>query len=243
MKAVAIYARVSTEDQAKEGFSLDAQLEKMRAYCKIHDWKIVKEYVDEGQSGRTLKRKAYQRMMVEMDSWDTLLVLKMDRIHRSSRNFTTMMEELKRRNREFASVMESLDTATAMGRFVMDIIVRIAQLESETTGERVFTGMEQKAKQKGGGLGGPAPFGYRWEHGILQVEPEEAPIVRRIFALEGTPYGTIAKMLNAKGHRTRSGKPWTYWSVMTVHNNPVYRGHLKWGKTVQKNAHQPLVEA
>lgn len=92
----AIYTRVSTEDQAKEGFSLDAQLEKLRAYCTARDWIVGGEYVDDGYSGRFLKRPAYTRMMEEMDKWDTLLVIKMDRIHRNSKNFMLMMEHLKK---------------------------------------------------------------------------------------------------------------------------------------------------
>jgi len=83
----AIYTRVSTEDQAKEGFSLDAQLDKLKSYCKARDWAIGGEYIDDGYSGRNVKRPAYSRMMEEMDKWDALLVIKMDRIHRNSKNF------------------------------------------------------------------------------------------------------------------------------------------------------------
>ncbi|HHF58690.1 MAG TPA: recombinase family protein, partial [Thermoplasmatales archaeon] len=72
---VAIYARVSTEDQAKEGFSLDAQLDKLRAYCKARGWKIAGEYIDDGYSGRNVRRPAYQKMMEEMDKWDAVLVI------------------------------------------------------------------------------------------------------------------------------------------------------------------------
>ncbi|MFO1532720.1 MAG: recombinase family protein [Thermoplasmatota archaeon] len=143
---VALYTRVSTEDQAKEGFSLDAQIERLRFYAKAQGWAVAAEYVDEGHSGRTTKRPMYQKMMAELETWDTLLVLKMDRIHRNSRNFMAMMDDLRREGREFASVSESLDTSTAMGRFVMDIIQRIAQLESDQIGERTYVGMEQKAK-------------------------------------------------------------------------------------------------
>src|SRR3989304_10186007 len=100
-------------------------------------------------------------MMEERDLWDTILVIKMDRIHRNSRNFMEMMDDLRRWGKNFASATESLDTSTAMGRFVMDIIQRIAQLESEQIGERVDMGMGQKAKKGGGGLGAPPPYGYR----------------------------------------------------------------------------------
>ena len=90
MKA-AIYTRVSTEDQAKEGFSLDAQLEKLRAYCKARDWDIAGEYIDDGYSGRNTKRPAYKRLLDDFEKWDMLLVIKMDRIHRNSKNFMIMM--------------------------------------------------------------------------------------------------------------------------------------------------------
>jgi len=155
----AIYTRVSTEDQAKEGFSLDAQLDKLRAYCKARDWVIVDEYIDDGFSGRNVKRPAYNSMIENMEKWDLLLVLKMDRIHRNSKNFMLMMEFLNKNDKEFVSMSESFDTSTAMGRFVMSIIQLIAQLESEQIGERVYIGMEQKARTNGGVLGFNIPYG------------------------------------------------------------------------------------
>ena len=94
-------------------------------------------------------------MMSEIEKWDVLVVLKMDRIHRNSINFTLMMNVLKDAGKEFNSMQESFDTTTAMGRFVMDIIQRIAQLESEQIGERVKVGMTQKAKKGKGLLGFP----------------------------------------------------------------------------------------
>lgn len=80
MVKVAIYTRVSTDDQAEEGYSLDAQKERLEAYCEAQGWDVVRIYVDDGYSGRTCKRPAYQRMMQERDEWDVILVLKMDRI-------------------------------------------------------------------------------------------------------------------------------------------------------------------
>jgi DNA invertase Pin-like site-specific DNA recombinase len=88
----ALYARVSTEDPAKEGFSIPAQLKRLNAYCKARNWQAITQYVDEGFSGRDVRRPAYQQMMQEKDKWDVLIVLKMDRIHRNSRNFAQMMD-------------------------------------------------------------------------------------------------------------------------------------------------------
>lgn len=243
---VALYTRVSTEDQAKEGFSLDAQLERLRYYAKAQGWHVAGEYVDEGHSGRTTKRPAYGRMMDEVASWDTLLVLKMDRIHRNSRNFMAMMDELRRRNKEFASVTESLDTSTAMGRFVMDIIQRIAQLESDQIGERTFVGMEQKAKQGGGSLGKPAPFGYRYgAEGTLTPVPEEAAVVQALFQrfADGSGKQELADWLNRQGLQGRRGAAWGRQQVDHVLRNPTYAGALAWEDQVQAGQHAAIVAA
>lgn len=242
---VALYTRVSTEDQAKEGFSLDAQLERLRFYSKAQGWDVAGEYVDEGHSGRTTKRPQYSRMMAEIGGWDTLLVLKMDRIHRNSRNFMAMMDHLRKQKREFASVTESLDTSTAMGRFVMDIIQRIAQLESDQIGERTFTGMEEKARQQGGSLGKPAPFGYRYLEGMLAPVSTEAPIVADLFRrfAAGTSKQQLAEWLNGQGLRgRRKGALWTYRSVDHVLRNPTYAGALGWENQIQRRMHPAIID-
>jgi len=241
---VALYTRVSTEDQAKEGFSLGAQLERLRLYAKAQDWDVAGEYVDEGHSGRTVNRPAYRRMMEERGTWDTLLVLKMDRIHRNSRNFMAMMDALTKDEKGFASVMESLDTSTAMGRFVMDIIQRIAQLESEQIGERVFVGMEQKARTRGGSLGRPAPFGYAYgPDSRFVVVDDEAAHVRAMFErfLAGEGKQAIADQLNEAGVTTRQGRPWTVWNVGHILANPVYAGALSWEDELQPAMHEPII--
>jgi len=240
---VAIYTRVSTEDQAKEGFSLDAQRERLEAYCKARDWHVVATYVDDGHSGRDVKRPAYQRMLGERDAWDTILVIKMDRIHRNSRNFMEMMDDLGGAEKDFVSATESLDTSTAMGRFVMDIIQRIAQLESEQIGERVHMGMSQKAKSGPGILGFPAPLGYDVSDGHLLVNAKEASVVREIFdmAVEGRTLEEIATDLNGRSVSTKRGKPWAAIKVYRILHNPIYAGYLRWDGITRKAEHEPLV--
>ena len=241
---VAIYTRVSTEDQAKEGFSLDAQLDKLRSYCKARDWVMGGEYIDDGHSGRTIKRPAYIRMMGEMDKWDTLLVIKMDRIHRNSKNFMTMMEYLKKEEKEFVSMSESLDTSTAMGRFVMDIIQRIAQLESEQIGERVYIGMEQKAKTSGGVLGFNIPYGYFYSDGFLSINREETIVVENIYTWykNGRSMGEIAEMLNEAKVPTKKGGVWAKKTISTILKNPLYCGYLHWQEYVYRSGHTPIVD-
>src|SRR3972149_2008399 len=199
----ALYTRVSTEDQAKEGFSLEAQIDRLRSYCQARGWTVYKEYVEDGYSGRDTKRPAYQKLLGEINNWDVLLVLKMDRIHRNSRNFMEMMDELRRHNKEFVGMTESLDTSTAMGRFVVDIIQRIAQLESEQIGERVYAGMQQKAStplerlapEKSPYLGFNHPFGYDYKDNKLLLNREEKGIVKTIYSmyLGGKSMGDLAK--------------------------------------------------
>jgi len=239
----AIYTRVSTEDQAKEGFSLDAQLEKLRAYCTARGWDIAGEYVDEGYSGRKTRRPAYTKMMEDIEKWDALLVIKIDRIHRNSKNFMLMMEDLGKKQKEFVSMMESLDTSTAMGRFVMDIIQRIAQLESEQIGERVYIGMDQKAKTNGGILGFNIPFGYSYEQGKLKVLPEEAKVVKVIYSwyIKGQTMESIVEMLNAAQVRSKKGGAWSKKCVSAILTNPVYCGYLRWEKYRNKNSHESII--
>ncbi|MCK5617685.1 recombinase family protein, partial [Candidatus Pacearchaeota archaeon] len=112
VKRAVIYTRVSTEDQAKEGFSLDAQKDRLRSYCKAKSWEVVNEFIDDGYSGRDVNRPAYQKMLAEREGWDVLVVMKMDRIHRNSKNFTVMMDRLKQWDKEFTSMQESFDTTT-----------------------------------------------------------------------------------------------------------------------------------
>ncbi len=240
----AIYTRVSTEDQAKEGFSLDAQLDKLKSYCKARDWIIGGIYIDDGYSGRNVKRPAYIRMIEEMDKWDTILVIKMDRIHRNSKNFMLMMEQLKKLGKEFVSMTESLDTSTAMGRFVMDIIQRIAQLESEQIGERVYVGMEQKARTNGGVLGFNIPYGYDYKDGKLTLNESEANIIKDIFGMYRNKLSMkkIAENLNKNSIPTKLNKTWRSQTISLILKNPVYCGFLHWENYLNPSEHTPIID-
>jgi DNA invertase Pin-like site-specific DNA recombinase len=240
---VAIYTRVSTEDQATEGFSLAAQRERLLAYCTAHGWDVFGIYEDDGYSGRNIKRPGYQSLLKDRANWDMILVAKMDRIHRNSRNFMEMMDSLRQWNKEFSSMQESLDTSTAMGRFVVDIIQRIAQLESEQIGERVYLGMKQKASSAKGLLGSRIPFGYRLVKGEYKIKRSESKIVKIIYDdyLNDHSLSQIAKKLNDDGQTTRAGKSWSVWSVRYILHNPIYAGYLRWENIVQKWNNEPIV--
>jgi DNA invertase Pin-like site-specific DNA recombinase len=239
----ALYTRVSTEDQAKEGFSLDAQTKRLEAYCKVRNWEIYSHYRDEGYSGRSTNRPEYSRMMAEIDSWDVLLVLKMDRIHRNSVNFALMMDDLRAKGKEFNSMQEKFDTTTAMGRFVMDIIQRIAQLESEQIGERVKLGMAGKAKSGKGHLGSGHPYGYVYERGSLTVVKNEAETVRSIYSMRsaGSSLRKIADSLNAAYICPKIGSKWNHQSVSNILCNPLYAGYLRWDDILRPGEHEAII--
>mgnify|MGYP002623805235 FL=1 len=232
----ALYARVSTEDQANEGFSLDAQIKKLEAYCRSEGYDIVDRYIDDGYSGRKTHRPQYQRMFAEIDRWDKIVVLKMDRIHRNSVNFSQMMDLLSKNKKEFESVYDQFDTGNAMGRFVMDIMQRIAQLESEQIGERVKIAMTYKAKNGSGNLGGAHPYGYEYIDGKLVVDEDEAHIVRAIYNMyiRGSTLQDICDFLNSAGIESKRGVGWSRQSVSNILHNPIYIGERKWDNNTLK---------
>ncbi|MGI5964645.1 MAG: recombinase family protein [Candidatus Methanomethylophilaceae archaeon] len=239
----ALYTRVSTEDQAKEGYSLDAQMKRLEAYCVVRGWEIGGRYRDEGCSGRNTDRPEYMRMFAESDQWDILLVLKMDRIHRNSVNFALMMADLRKNGKEFTSMQEKFDTTTAMGRFVMDIMQRIAQLESEQIGERVKMGMVRKAKFGTGPMGSGHPYGYVYSKGTLEVVEDEACTVRSIFRLygEGSSMEEIAELLNGKNVPAKKGGSWNRQSVCNILHNPIYLGYIEWDGIVRESDHAAII--
>lgn len=246
IKKVAIYTRVSTEDQATGGFSLEYQLEKLRAFCIARDWDIAGEYIEEGESGKTTKRPQYQKMMADIDKWDGLLVIKMDRAHRSQTNFTAMMVILSKKYKHFVSMTESYDTSTAIGRLLMDFSVRLAQFESEQTGERTYIGMSQKARNIDAGFMGHRPcFGYKTvkelitdNHGNqktkshLEPIPGELAVIKKAYELynEGHSMPQICKILNRK-----------YASVHYWLKNPIYVGFYKWHNIMKKADVTPII--
>lgn len=183
IKNIAIYTRVSTDDQAKEGFSLESQLERLKAYCLAREWNIAGEYIDAGYTGRNTRRPQYNKMFEDSSKWDGILVIKMDRIHRNRLNFIEMMKDLRKKDKQFISMNESLDTSTAMGRFVMGIIQDIAQLESEQIGERVASALVQKAKEAEKFMGHRTAYGYKWDPKKQKFipDPEKLDLVKTVF--------------------------------------------------------------
>ena len=161
-KLCGIYMRVSTEDQAREGFSLPEQKERLEAYCKFNSYKIVEYYTDAGISAKTGNhRPEYDRMLEDgkQGKINMIIALKLDRITRSTRDWETLMDYLEKYNINIAFVNDDINTTTANGKMVSRIMMSVSQNEIERTSERTKFGLSGAIKE--GHIPHKAPFGYK----------------------------------------------------------------------------------
>jgi site-specific DNA recombinase len=226
-----VYVRVSTDEQASEGFSLAAQEERCKNFIQSQGWDLVKEpYVDDGYSAKDLERPAIQQLIHDLknNEFDVIVVYRLDRLVRSVLDLHHLLQLFDKHKVAFKSVTEVFDTTTAMGRFFITLVAAMAQWERENLAERVIMGQERRFLE-GKRNGAIAPYGYRLENEKLVIDPEEAKIVKRIFEMY-LKHGmlTIAKQLNESGYRTRNGSLWTTYTIKFILQNPVYTGKLRW---------------
>ena len=159
MKRVALYMRVSTQEQAENGNSLEFQKEKLEAYCKIHEYKIVGEYVDAGVSGAKFNRPALDRLKSDVDKIDIVLIYKLDRLSRSIKDTMLLIEDFfKPNNVDLISLSENFDTSQAIGMATVGMLSTFAQLERDTINQRMMAGKVQSVKN--GNYINNVPFGY-----------------------------------------------------------------------------------
>src|SRR3989338_616830 len=194
----AIYIRVSTEEQAREGISIEAQKDRCVKYCEAKGWPVFRVYEDAGFSAGSTKRPAFRQLLedVRKREFATLLVYKVDRFSRNLKDLITVLEELKSHGVNFTSVTEPIDTTSAMGEAFFQIIGVFAQLERGMVKERVKMAFDKKL-QLGEALY-RAPYGYSYKSHKLVVNDEEAEKVKEIFEMwgAGINYKEIANKFN-----------------------------------------------
>lgn len=245
MKFVALYPRVSTQEQAKEGYSIDEQIERLKSYCHVMGWKNFKLYIDAGFSGGNMNRPALQNMIkdIEAGKVEKVVVYKLDRLSRSQKDTLNMIEDIFLKNGvDFVSICENFDTASPFGRAMVGILAVFAQLEREQIKERLLMGREARAKE-GRWIGvGNVPVGYNYENGQLIIEPFEALQVQELFELyiAGNSPRKIAKIFNEKGYKTRYGK-WYEKRIVTTLQNPVYIGKVKFNSKLYNGLHCKII--
>jgi DNA invertase Pin-like site-specific DNA recombinase len=219
MKAVG-YVRVSTDKQVDRGVSLDAQAEKIRAMAVVHGAELIDIIVDGGESAKSLNRAGMVRLLALVDSGDVqaVIVAKLDRLTRSVKDLCTLLERFERRGVALISVAESLDTGSAAGRLVLNIMTAVSQWEREAIGERTRDAMGHK--RSNGERVGNVAYGYRLgdDRQHLEPDPGEQEALAEIRRLrgDGVTLRGIAVALNHRAYRTRRGTAWRLESVARV---------------------------
>lgn len=200
----ALYIRVSTDAQAEEGYSIQAQTERLEAYCKAMGWASYKLYIDGGYSGSNLNRPKITQLISECKKGKikSVIVYKLDRLSRSQKDTLYLIEDVFMPNGvDFISLNESIDTSTPYGRAMIGILSAFAQLERENIFMRTRMGMLERIKKGYWMGGGKIPFGYSYDKNLGIIVPnEDAEKVRKIYDLyiQGYSAGKIAEMLELK---------------------------------------------
>lgn len=241
----ALYIRVSTDKQAEEGYSLDAQRAKLDAYCAAMGWYVnaAAVYVDAGLSGKTTARPAFQAMLQDAKAgkFQRVVSVALDRLARSTRDFLSIVDVLDKANVAIVLLKQNFDTGTPQGRFALTIFAALAELEAETISERTMTGRVEKARQ-GGFNGAPVPFGYDYDGNAFTVNVHGAT-VRRIFGdyLAGGAINRIADSLNAERIPTATKAKWYASTVSYILHNGFYAGLVQYDGQEVDGAHAALV--
>jgi len=231
-----IYLRVSTEEQVRDGFSIRAQEEKLRSYAMAKDWHIYNVYADEGISGKDIDgRPAVKQMIADVVSKkiNNVLIYKIDRLTRSTKNLIELVELFNHHQCAFNSLNESIDTSSATGRMFLKIVGIFAEFERENLAERVRLGLERKAKE-GYTISTYMPsYGYSKGTGVKvqQIDQKEASIVKRIFNMylhDDYSLSKIAKTLNAEAVLGKKGNRWSDGTVKALLTNINYIGKVRY---------------
>jgi site-specific DNA recombinase len=224
MKAIG-YARVSTDKQADGGVSLEAQQEKIRAMAVVQGAALQDLIVDAGESAKTLDRPGMERLLALVDARkvDTVIIAKLDRLTRSVKDLALLLERFTRRGVALVSVAESLDTNTAAGRLVLNIMVSVSQWEREAIGERTRDAMaHMKATRQ---AYSPTPYGFERNGDRLDAADDEQGTVQQIrqWHSAGWTLRKIAGELNRMGVVTKNGgAAWYASTVRRIVMNKLY---------------------
>lgn len=235
-----IYIRVSTEEQARYGYSIQAQKEKLISYAKLKEWDVYKIYIDEGISGKNLNRKEVQELIndVKKKIVNNVLVYKIDRLTRSTKDLIELIELFKNNECGFNSLNESIDTTSPTGRMFVKIIGLFAEFERETIVERIKMGLERKVKEGYSIASSTVSYGYEKPKGvkIQRINKKEAIIVKKIFlwCKEGKNINQIRKYLETNDITTKKGKKWTNKNIINILSNPNYIGNVRYGINTNK---------
>ena len=210
MKAVG-YLRVSTEEQALEGYSISSQKNQIIECCKANQYELIDFYADEGVSGKSLKRPKVMELIADVKAhkFDIIVIYRLDRLSRSLKDLADLIELFDKFNVLIKSTSEELDISSLSGRAMIQMLGVFAEFERGSISERIIVNLEQRVRDgyfhSPGGM-----FGYTYdkENKIYNINPEEAAIIQEIFAMHQSGLGVnaICRSLNSRGIKTARGR-------------------------------------
>lgn len=220
-----IYIRVSTEDQAREGFSLPEQEEKLKALCTYKDYKVFDIYRDAGVSAKDMEhRPEFQRMLKDMKAKkiNAIVAYKLDRVTRSVRDLEELISELEANKCYLICDRDDVNTSTANGRFFVRMLTVLSQLEIEIVSERTKFGLVGAIKQ--GHAPGVTPLGYKRENKKLVIDPATSWVIEKVFELYGSgkSFQGVANYMNENKILGRTN--WKDTHVEKIIDNKIYKG-------------------
>jgi len=230
----AIYVRVSTQDQAQQGYSLKAQQEALENYSKALGYEIFKIYKDEGKSAKNMNRPQLIQMLEDAENkkFSAIFIYKLDRFSRSVVDAILTIDKLKKWGIDFVSMQDKIETASATGKLMFHMISAFAEFERNIIGDRTKFGMQRKAKE--GGFITKAPKGYKIINKELIIDPDTSKEVNDIF--NEFLNNNISLTQLAKNHNmTTSG-------IIKLLKNTTYLGKVKFANEESKGQHKPIIE-
>lgn len=270
IKRVAIYARVSTTEQAEEGYSIDEQQRLLTEWCEKNGYIVHEVYADRGISGKSIKKRPALIKLIDdaqNKRFDVVLVWKTNRLARNILDLLKIVEVFDQNYISFRSYTENHETETSQGKLQFHMLAAIAEFERNTISENVKMGMLARARE--GKWNGGRVLGYdivdistpsdKRKHTKLVINEKEAKTVKRIFELylAGNGYKAIANRVNKEGHRGKRGKEFSISTIKTILENPVYvgmirydvrrnwtdkrRGDINPNPIIQKGEHEPII--
>ena len=243
-KKCLLYSRVSTEMQV-DGYSLEAQKNCLKRFAEREEMMVVDAYEDAGKSGKSIEgRPAFKRMLSDIENGknvDYVLVYKLSRFGRNAADILNSLALLQTYDVNLICIEEGIDSSQTSGKLLISVLSAVAEIERENILEQTMNGRREKARQ-GKWNGGPAPYGYTINDGVLQIDEEEAKIVKTIYEMYVNTkigYTGIAKYLNLQGigknrHKESDITVWSARSVQYVLDNLVYAGKIAYGRRTKE---------